>query len=312
MTNKVKGMTEPTDNYVQRQGGIEVEEKAQRQIGGILESWRTLMDDREGIMAREDGSDLRGDELRVPPLSKARRSSETQLHPLEHVTVPDQADHAIGSFHNLMRAFRHMVIDDSGEVVLIRLHLTAEFVLIRAMIESASTALWLLGPDEEETRVARALRLRYDELDHAANLAKNYAKFSGSVESSYRQAQTSFVEAQKADLQALAGDAGVEWSEVRKTLTPSSIANEGGAYLAEIGGPLTYWYWSTASSLAHGEPANLRDLSDVSLLGVDHRNRPVAHLEPSAVSIRAHLKVTVDLINKAHQLWNIRARGKQA
>lgn len=294
--------------YIQRQGLVAADESAQRFIGGIIMAWRKSMGKREGIMAREDGSALRKDELRTPPLEKSRRSVETKLHPLEHVTVPDQADHAIGTFHNLMRAFDHLVLDEAGEELSLRLHLTAEFVLLRAMIEAASTALWLLGPDDTDTRVTRSLRLKYDELDHAANLAKNYAKFSGPAANIYRFAQDAFVAGQKADLELLATDAGIEWAEVRRSLTPSSIANEGGAYVSEVGGPLTYWYWSTASSLAHGEPANLRDLSDISVLGVDHRNRPVAHMEPSAVSIHAHLKVTIHLINRAHQLWNKRAK----
>lgn len=300
-------MTVPKGDYFQRQGDPDAEEKAQGQIAGLLENWRTTMANRSGVMSREDGSDLRGDELRTPELNNSRRSAETQGQPLEFLTVPDQADHAIVAFHNLMNGLDAMMINDARDELL--LHLTAEFVMIRALIEAATTALWLLGPQDSDTRVARALRLRHDELIHSLHLAKNYSTFAGTLGGEEYRAQEGFVKAQITDLETVAADAKVPWSTVKKSLTPSAIANEGGAFVPELGGPLTYWYWSTASSLAHGEPSNLRGLSDMKLIGVDHRNRPVAHVEPSAVSIYRHLKVALQLISKAHQLWNDRARG---
>lgn len=293
--------------YIQRQVNEDDEERAQRKIAGLLNGWRDAMADRKGIMSRNDGSDLRGDELRVPQLPRERRSPHTQEHPPEHVTAPEQADHAIGMFHNLMFGLDAMVMHDSRDRI--RLHLTAEYVIIRALIEAATTALWILGPDDSDTRVTRALRLRHDELKHSMNLAKNFAKFSNTLQGSEYLAQEEYVQGQIEDLKTLAADAHLDLASVTKSLTPSIIAAEGGVYVPGLGGPLTYWYWSTASSLAHGEPANMRTLSDMKFIGVDHRNNPVGHVEPSEASIFLHLEVAHQLITKAHQLWNDRARA---
>ena len=293
-------------NYIQRQVTEEDEAKAQSKIIGLLNGWRKAMAGRYGIMSRKDGSELRGDELRVPKLPKERRSLHTRDHPLEHVTAPEQADHAIGMFHNLMIALDAMMMNDSRDII--RLHLTAEFVIIRALLESATTALWILGPDDSDTRVARALRLRHDELKHSMNLAKTYAKHTNTLNGEEYLAQQMFVEGQIEDLKTLAADALLTPASVTKNLTPSTIAAEAGEHVPDLGGPMTYWYWSTASSLAHGEPANMRTLSDTKFIGVDHRNNPVGHVEPSAASIFLHLEVAHQIITKAHQLWNSRAR----
>lgn len=74
--------------YIQRQVNEDDEERAQRKIAGLLNGWREAMANREGIMSRNDGSDLRGDELRVPQLPRERRSRQTQEHPPEHITAP--------------------------------------------------------------------------------------------------------------------------------------------------------------------------------------------------------------------------------
>lgn len=60
------------------------------------------MADRKGITSRNDGSDLRGDDLRVLQLPRDRCSTQTREHPPEQVTAPQQTDRATGMFHNLM------------------------------------------------------------------------------------------------------------------------------------------------------------------------------------------------------------------
>ncbi|KJC65729.1 hypothetical protein [Agreia bicolorata] len=294
-------------DYIQRQADEDAEEAAQGRIVGLLNGWRNAMADRDGAMARNDGSDLRLDELRVPKLAINRRSSETRDHPPEHVTAPEQADHAIGTYHNLMMGLDAMVVDDDRAGI--KLHLTSEYVIVRALIEAATTALWILGPDDSDTRVERALRLRHDELMYSKNLAKNYARYSHALNGDEYRAQEKYVAGQVSDLKTLTADAGLDFARVIAKLSPSTIAAEGGVYVPELGGAMTYWYWSTASSLAHGEPSNTRTLSDMKLIGVDHRNAPIAHVEPSATSILQHLEAAHALITKAHQLWNERARA---
>ncbi len=297
-----------TGRYIQQHAEGPKEDEALGRIAGALKSWREQMGDRSvGIMSRHDGSDLRGDELRVPKLPRERRSRATQNDPLTHVAPSELADHAIGTFHNLMRAFDSMVVND--ERTEMRLHLSAEFVLIRALIEAATTALWLLGPDDSDERILRALRLRYDELLHSRNLTTVYNKYADIADDDAAQAQEAFISGQIDDLAEVARSADIAWAEVKKRPGPKLIALEAGEFAPELGPAMTFWYWSTASSIAHAEPANLYLLADLRFIGVDVRDQPVAHAEPSGAAIWKHLEASILLIRHAHRFWNLRSRA---
>lgn len=239
------------------------------------------------------------------------------------VSPSQQADHAILVYHNLMRALDSMIVsDDRSEM---RLHLSAEFVMIRALIEAAGTALWVLGPDTSDERVVRSLRLRYTELSFSRKLASTYTGLaSGPSHTTTQatateallqgalQAQEAFVDGQMTDLMKMASVAGIERSLVTKAVPPSKIASEAGLYVPALGQANSYWYWSTASSVAHSEPSNIQTLADARFIGVDVRNRPIAHFEPSAVAIWNHLNAAHAMIEQAHQLWNRRAAAPAA
>lgn len=291
--------------YLQRHGDDVTEEQAQRKIAGFLNGWKEAMDGRDGVMSRVDGSDLRNDELRLPKLTLAERSSATKQDPLWHVTPSHQADHAILTFHNLMYGLDSMVLSDDRSRM--RLHLSAEFVIIRALIEAASTAVWVLGPDDSDDRITHALRLRHNEIAYSRRLAIKFAELAGPGHEHALAAQEEFVDGQLQDLATMASKAGIDVSKATKPVAPGTIASESGTYVNGLSPALTYWYWSTASSVAHGEIANTSELADMKYIGVDVRDQPVAHIEPSAVSIWNHLKVAHELISEAHQLWNMRA-----
>jgi len=295
--------------YIQRHGDDVSEEQAQQKIGGLLNGWKDAMHGRDGVMSREDGSDLRGDELRLPKLSIEKRSAATKTDPLWHVSPAHQADNGIQTFHNLMRAFDSMVLSEDRTQM--RLHLSAEFVLIRALIEAANTAVWVLGPEDSDGRVARSLRLRHSELSYSRKLAIKFSELAGPDAQDALDAQDEFVSGQLTDLATMASDAGIEVSRVVKSVSPGTIASEAGVYVPDLGSALGYWYWSTASSIAHGEPANMRELADMTFIGVDVRDQPVAQVDPSAVAIWNHLKVAHDIIAVAHALWNRRAAAQQ-
>jgi len=50
--------------------------------------------------------------------------------------------------------------------------------------------------------------------------------------------------------------------------------------------------------------------ADMKFSGVDVRDEPIAHLEPSAVTIWKHLEVAHLVISVAHALWNRRAAAR--
>jgi len=295
--------------YFQRHGDQAAEDRARDDIGRLLEGWRVAMWDRDGVMSRLDGSALRIDELRVPALPKAERSSETKEDVLTYISSAQRADFAIGTYHNLMRGLDAMLLNDARTDL--RLHLSSPYVHIRALIEAATTALWLLGPNSSDVRVTNALRLRHEELQFSRRLAERYAKLSDDADAdadAVKSEQVKFVDGQLADLQKITKNAGLSCKAVEKPISPSFIAAEGGAFAPKAGRAVTYWYWSTASSIAHGEPNNTNMLGDMKLLGVDHRDEPVAHVEPSTVAVWNHLNVANELITRAHALWNRRAK----
>lgn len=291
--------------YIQRHADEEGESRAQRLIGGALHGWMKSMWDRDGIMSREDGSDLRKDELRVPKLAFDRRSEATQDDPLTHVSPGQLADHAILTFHNLMRGLDSMMVSDDRETI--RLHLSAEFVMIRALIEAASSAVWLLGPPSSDERITRSMRLRFTELDFSKKLTKEYNHLAASIDEGATAAQVEFVNGQLADLRQTARDAGISWSSVSKLIGLAKIVQGAAEYIPELSPAMAHWYWSTASSIAHAEQANMNQLADLKFVGVDVRDSPVAHAEPSAVSIWKHLEAALAMIACAHALWNARA-----
>jgi hypothetical protein len=292
--------------YFQQHGDDATESEAHDKVTMLLEGWRVAMGGLQRSMARADGSALRDDDLRVVKLTREQRSAFTKDDILSYVSPSQRADYAIGIFHNLMQALDHMLVN--SERTEIRLHLSAEYVVIRALIEAATSALWILGPEVSDQRITNAFRLRYDELEYSKRLTRAYARHSGLDEArSAEEAQTSFVSGQLLDLELIAESTGISFEDVKKGASPSLVAAEGGGYVPELGAALTFWYWSTASSIAHGEPTNINMLSDMKLLGVDERDEPIAHVEPSSVSVYNHLQVALDLIQRAHELWNQRA-----
>lgn len=296
--------------YIQQHAEPVDEERAQGLLGGALNRWKETMWDREGVMSRHDGSDLRNDELRLPKLPRGQRSDATRDDPLIHVSPSDIANHAILTFHNLMRGFDSMVVSDARDEM--RLHLSAEYVMIRALIEAACTAVWVLGPDESDERITRSMRLRRNELAFAKRLTKVYNEQAELVDDDATAAQMAFVNGQLQDLKVMARTAGRSWSAVEKNLSPSDIVLGAGEYVADLGPAMTFWYWSTASSIAHAELGNMHQLADMRFIGVDVRDAPIVNAEPSAASIWKHFEAVLHMINSAHALWNKRAGERPA
>lgn len=220
--------------YIQRHGDHVSEEQAQQKIGGLLNGWRDAMHGRDGVMSREDGSDLRGDELRLPKLSVEKRSAP-KTDPLWHVSPAHQADNGIQTFHNLMRAFDSMVLSEDRTQM--RLHLSAEFVLIRALIEAANTAAWVLGTDDSDERVARSLRLRHSELSYSRKLAIKFSELTGPDTQDALDAQDEFVSGQLTDLATMAKDAGIAVSRAVKSVSPGTIARKPGCTCPTLAAP---------------------------------------------------------------------------
>lgn len=89
----------------------------------------------------QPGSDLAGDDALTSPV---------QLSHLARGSLGQAADH--------LDAIRTLLFEAQ------RLHTWAPYTLARGALENAATAVWLLAPEDRETRVHRRLRLRVQDL----------------------------------------------------------------------------------------------------------------------------------------------------
>ncbi len=92
-------------------------------------------------------------------------------------TNPMQLDHFVSyclmQAVDLGRAMRTMLRDDDGSLLI---PIMALYPLVRAQIESASLAMWVMAPEDRRTRVLRRLQAAHDELAHERALTKSALK----------------------------------------------------------------------------------------------------------------------------------------
>ncbi len=74
-----------------------------------------------------------------------------------------------------LAATKQLLLPDGAQL---EHRVTAHFPLLRAALESASTALWLLRPDIQRDRIIRLLQLRTTDIDYDLTLIKAAAKLA--------------------------------------------------------------------------------------------------------------------------------------
>lgn len=98
-------------------------------------------------------------------------------------TNPMQLEHFVSyclmQAIDLGRAMRAMLRDDDGSLLI---PIMAAYPLVRAQIESASLAMWVMAPEDRRTRVLRRLQAAHDELAHERALTKSASKGRGASE----------------------------------------------------------------------------------------------------------------------------------
>lgn len=80
----------------------------------------------------------------------------------DRVTRPYQSSHAIN--YLILTAIDHLHCLKTAMQDAESQHIFAPFTLMRSAIEAASTALWLLNPNDRKTRVTRSLKLEYNNM----------------------------------------------------------------------------------------------------------------------------------------------------
>lgn len=102
--------------------------------------------------------------------------------------------------------------------------------MIRALIEAASLAVWILGPEDSDMRVARAMSfdIRNSTSPKIGDYSPNWTALSLRKEAN---AQEEFVNGQIQDLRLIADRAGISWGQVKRSANPGLIAEEAGSFV---------------------------------------------------------------------------------
>ncbi|MGN5240676.1 hypothetical protein [Rhodococcus sp. SJ-3] len=168
----------------------------------------------------------------------------------------------------------------------------APYTLIRAALETASTAVWLLAPSDQGERLARRIRLEIDD----ASEAKKVANAAG-------RAGNSEWERRKADL-----DAALERAELSRpdgdrlsyVTIVQGIDEAAGTQLS------TEVAWRVSSGMTHGK------LYAFQALAVEGSRRRTedglieADYTPSWHSLAVVLGITVKTLHRADRLYDVR------
>ncbi len=168
----------------------------------------------------------------VQPNSRtALDDAATDPHHLSHAVL-SALSHGLDHLH----CFRSLVIGAEA------LHIYAPFSLFRSAIENFSTALWLLEPDDRETRVRRRLQLAAANIKRGEEVRK-LAQDDGEDESDRRLKVVS----------SLADAAGIRPDAVLGA-TPGfeRIVRESGEG-TQLGGDLLVLLWKVCSGITHGQ-----------------------------------------------------------
>lgn len=120
----------------------------------------------------------------IPPLiARYEKTAELTPKPTSELGDDDRRTSFLQLSH-FVAASMHLATDTLSatakllqpELGYLEHRLTAQFPLLRSALESASTALWLLRPDDQRTRIVRLLQLRRTDVIYDVRLTKAAAE----------------------------------------------------------------------------------------------------------------------------------------
>jgi hypothetical protein len=168
----------------------------------------------------EDGSPLAGDAHKSASLQVAHAAWAGFAHSVDHL-------------HALKALILHAQM----------LHIYAPMTLLRAAIENAASAVWLLDPAQRLERLRRRLKLAHHEASEAGQVAK---LLPAQVMAGVRTAQERMDE-----IRALAQQLCLDPSDVAGRFSYEKVVREAGE-ATQLGGDLTAFLWRLTSGFAHG------------------------------------------------------------
>lgn len=225
------------------------------------------------------GSSLAGDDRRTHP------------HEVSHAAIQ-----SVGAGVDHLHALRRTLTGrDPAHVAL---HTYAPFTLIRAALENAAAAVWLVAPAGRPERLTRRLRLEMKSLQEMQRFFR-VADIPGSDEVQRRQDRVF----------GLADTTGIDHAELTAHLTITEVLKEAEKVAGlrdDNGQHLAVIFWRICSALAHGDKwvLPLLDLEVMGSFGPGVHNVRVSAPVPL---FTAGVHASLALVHTARQLYEQRA-----
>ncbi|WP_328651323.1 hypothetical protein OG598_24985 [Micromonospora sp. NBC_00330] len=190
---------------------------------GVLRVTEQWIDQRPPAV--QPGSSLAGDDRRTDP------------HQLSHAVMHSMGV-AIDHLHTLRMA---MTGQGDGSIAL---HTYSPLTLIRAAIENAATAVWMLSPTQREARIMRLVRYEMASVKNAQSFMK-----AASLP------EQEGMEQRRLRLLGIADRCRLPEVEVKKKLSTTEILKDAGATakLVDKEHELAPLFWRLCSAVTHGD-----------------------------------------------------------
>ena len=145
---------------------------------------------------------------------------------------------------------------------------TAHFPLLRSALESASTALWILRPDDQRERIIRLLQLRATDIDYDLTLVKAAAKLADLSTSEGRSASQAAIRSGVArrkrhsqQMTSIANAEGISADEYTGGAPGHSVIVEQATDSPDLNGKYASTVWRLISGLTHPSPLRMMSTS---------------------------------------------------
>lgn len=165
-----------------------------------------------------------------------------------------------------LAATKQLLLPDGGQL---EHRVTAHFPLLRSALESASTALWLLRPEDQRERIVRLLQLRTTDIEYDLTLVKAAAKLAdvntAQGRSTSQAAIRGGVARRKRHLQQMAKIAeaeGISADEYIAGAPGHGMIVEQATDYPDLNGGYASTVWRLISGLTHPSPLRMLTTSE--------------------------------------------------
>jgi hypothetical protein len=184
----------------------------------------------------------------------------------------------------------------------------AGYSLIRAMLESLATSIWILGPGDSVVRVSRAFRLAALELHEFRRFIHRAENLSQGTNPEHLNALHQEYDVAIALLRSRVASARIEPETIlrKMPLSRTEIVEQAAEHVPGMASIEIWQLWSICSGLAHGQPLYSSKMSDRTEF-VFHDASVVSGARASGIELSRFIDASWWMLETAIDLYNERA-----